>query len=972
MTAVPGYDLLKSTHIPELNTDALLYQHTKTGALILSLVNDDENKAFGVNFRTIPTDSTGVPHILEHSVLCGSRNYPVKEPFIELAKSSLNTFLNAFTYPDRTCYPVASQNLQDLHNLMDVYLDAVFYPLLTRATYEQEGWHYVLDAPDAPLAYKGVVFNEMKGAYSSPEALMGKYSMEAMFPDSDYRVDSGGDPTVIPDLTYEQLVEFHRRHYHPSNALFYFYGDDDPTNRLERLLPWLDKFERVEPVAVPSLQPSFAAPIKVERTYPQDPDSEDVKPMLTVNWLLPEVTDLDLTVSLEVLSTILLGSPAAPLRKALIESGLGENVMGGGIDTDLRQAVFSIGMKGVAPANLEPLESLILQTLSDLAEHGIDPKQIEASLNSVEFSLRENNTGRFPRGLAHMLTALTAWVYNADPIEPLFFERHLTSVKTNLANNPRYFEDLIGQYLLNNPHRVTMTLRPDPTLSEKIAAEEQARLDAVAATLTDEARRQIVENTAMLQAMQETPDAPEALATIPTLTLADIERENKRIPSEAGAVADTPVLYHDLFTNGVMYVDLAFDLRLLPQDDLPYLPLFGRALTEMGTHTEDYVSLVQRIERETGGVVASASALGHFHEDRPNAFLMLRGKAMLPKIDELFNILRDILLSVRLDNRDRFKQMVLQSKARLESGLVPSGHAVVASRLRAQLSASGLVSEQFSGISYLYFIRKLAEQVENDWPSVLARLESIRQRLVNRQAVRANLTLPASNWPTVNTALESFLTALPASAPQWQDWQLTLPRTHEAFTIPAQVNYVGKGANLYELGYTFHGSALAINNYLNTTYLWERVRVQGGAYGGFSTFNRLSGVFAYLSYRDPNLIDTLENYDGTPDFLQALDLSPSELERAILGAIGDLDAYLLPDAKGYTAFVRTLVGDSDDRRQQMRDELLGTTVSDFRRFGETLAELNHRGQVVVLGSSASVSTAQKAQADLFSSVQRLL
>lgn len=948
MTSTHGFTLLREEHIAEVNSLARLYRHDRTGAQLLSMINDDENKVFGITFRTPASDSTGLPHILEHGVLCGSRKYPLKEPFIELAKGSLNTFLNAMTYPDKTCYPVASQNLQDFYNLIDVYLDAVFYPALTPYTLKQEGWHYELESLDSEMSYKGVVFNEMKGAYSSPDDLLDQESQVRLYPNNTYGFDSGGDPLRIPDLTFDQYQAFHDAFYHPSNAYIYFYGDDDPQKRLELLDVYLRDFTARTVDSTVRLQPRFDQPRKA--VVPYEASNEDNRSLLTVSWMLPETPNPELSIGLSVLAHILTGTPASPLRKALIDSGLGEDITGRGLDLGFRQAFYSVGMKGIAPENTQQVEQLILDSLRQLSRNGIDPETIAASLNTVEFNLRELNTGRFPRGLAIMLGALETWLYGGDPFDALRINPPLQAIKDRLQRGERYFERLIEEHFVENSHRSTVILEADAGLAERRAAEEQSRLAQARSAMTPEQLDAVVADTLELQRRQSTPDSPEALATIPTLRLSDLEPKIKTIP----IAQDGPVLYHDLFTNGILYFDLGFDLHNLPQEWLPYVPVFSRALTETGTRDQSFVQLLQRIGRTTGGIRPATFISSVRGRAQAEAWLFLRGKAMLAQSGELLAILQDILSGARLDDRDRIRQMVLEEKAALEAGLVRAGHRVINTRLRAGFDEAGWTNELTGGVSYLFFVRSLLEKIDRDWPAVADTFEQIRRRLVSRRGLVANVTLDNAGWQVFRPQLADFLARLPDSAVQKEAWQPgSLPNV-EGLAVPSQVNYVGKGGSLFTAGYQLDGSVLAILNYLNATWLWEKVRVQGGAYGGFAVFDQHSGIFSYVSYRDPNLSETLDIYDQTAGFLRSLDLSENELTKAIIGAIGELDAYLLPDARGYTSMIRHLMGITDDWRQEFRDQLLTTRLQDFQQLADALDSLVTSGRVAALGSSESL------------------
>jgi Zn-dependent M16 (insulinase) family peptidase len=982
-TTTHGFEFIREETIPELNTRARLWRHVRTGAELLSMENDDENKVFGINFRTPPADSTGLPHILEHVVLAGSEKYPLKDPFFELVKGSLATFINAMTGSDMTVYPAASTNLQDFYNLLDVYADAVFHPLLSPEKLAQEGWHYELEAADAPLSFKGIVFNEMKGAYSSPDNLLGRYSQQALLPDTPYGFDSGGDPTVIPDLTYEQFKRFHQTYYHPSNAVIYFYGDDDPTERLRLMDGYLAKFEAIEVDSAVPLQTPFDAPRVLRFPYgvaadaKEDEDGEPPKSFVDVNWLLPEYEDTALVMALEILSHALLDTPASPLRKALIDSGLGEDAFGG-FSTSTRQMSFSAGMRGVAAENVEQVAPLILETLSGLARDGFDPDMIAASLNTIEFALRENNTGRFPRGLALMFRALSTWKHRGDPLAMLAYEAPLAAVKARLDAEPDYLQTLIRRYLLDNPHRVTVILEPDPDLNRRLEEAERARLDHARAAMNDEEVQAVIEQSRLLVERQNTPDPPEVLATLPGLKRGDLDPNHKPIPIAVDDSSGARVLTHDLFTNGIVYLDLALDLRALPAELLPYIGLFGQALLEMGTEAEDFVKLSQRIGRTTGGIWPSSiiapvvdprvdgrdptAAVGDTAgAGETAAYLVLRGKATVARAPELLDILRDVLLTPRLDNRERFRQIVLEAKAGMEAGLAPGGHGVASGRLRAHFHPAYRLDEIVGGVEHLFFLRRLAERIESDWPGVLADLEAVRAALVNRAGLVGNVTLDEASYSSFAPLLRDFIGGLPSSSYAAAAWNLaTLPR-YEGLTFPAQVNYVTKGANLYELGYRLDGSIAAINNILRTGYLLQKIRIQGGAYGAFCSFSSHSGVYTYASYRDPNLTGTLAVYDATADFLRTVDVNEDELTRGIIGAIGSLDAYQLPDAKGFTSLTRYLTGETDERRQRFRDELLSTTVADFRALAGVLEAANAAGDVVVLGSREAIEAANEAE-----------
>ncbi|WP_461208983.1 insulinase family protein [Desulfocurvus sp. DL9XJH121] len=951
MREMHGFVLAEERDIPEIGCRARLWRHRATGAELMSLACDDENKVFGAAFRTPPADSTGVPHILEHSVLCGSDKYPVKEPFVELLKGSLQTFLNAFTYPDKTCYPVASANLSDFRNLVDVYLDAVFHPLIPETVFQQEGWHFELDGPDGPLTRKGVVFNEMKGAYSSPDGVLHERSQRELFPDVTYGLDSGGDPRVIPSLTYEAFKAFHETYYHPSNARFWFYGDDPEEDRLRILEEALAGYEALDVDSEVGLQPAWSEPRRAEHSFA---GGEDGRAMFTVNWLLPETTDRELALALEIMEEALIGLPSSPLRRALMESGLGEDLAGVGLENELRQQFFSLGLKGVDPEDLERAEALLHETLARVAREGFGADMVEAALNSVEFDLRENNTGRFPRGLSLMLESLTSWLYGGDPFGPLAFEAPLAALKARLAAGEPVLSDLVAAHLVDNAHRVSVVLTPDANLAARREAEEGEALTALLAGMDQAQRDEVARRAEALRRIQEAPDALEAVATIPQLGIADLPGGERRIPSRTG---EARALVHDIPTRGVVYVDAGFDLSVVPDDLLPLVPLFGRALFETGTSREDFADLSMRIARKTGGLEHETFTSASLGGGPAVEQLLLRGKAMAANAGEMLDILRDVLLDARITDRERFRQILSEEKARLEQRLIPAGHMLVLSRLRARSGGAGWAAECMGGVRALAALRELAALAEKDWDAVAACLETLRGLVVRRGGLVLNLTADPGDCATVERLFPAFAGALPdAAAPAASRVPQGLPRA-EGLTLPAQVNYVGKTVDLAAAGYAFSGAHLAAVKHARMGYLWDHVRVRGGAYGAFCVLDRFAGTLSLVSYRDPAVTGTLEAFDGLGPYLAGLDMPASELEKSVVGAVGDVDPYLLPDAQGYTALLRGLTGDTDEVRAAMRAQLLDAGLADFRNLGALMEPLLPSGDVVVLGSAEALDKA---------------
>ncbi len=952
-----GFTLIREESMREAGGMVRLWKHDSTGAELLSICNDDENKSFGVAFRTPPKDSTGVAHILEHSVLCGSDRYPVKEPFVELLKSSLQTFLNALTFPDKTCYPVASCNLQDFYNLMDVYLDAVFHPRIDENVLRQEGWHIEADEADGPWAFKGVVFNEMKGVYSSPDSVLMEECQHAVFPDMLYSLDSGGDPAVIPSLTYEAFREFHSSYYHPSNARFFFWGDDPEEGRLAKVADFIDPYERRMVDSEVPLQPRLAMPRKVEAVYAAS-EEEGGKAHVAVNWLLCESRETEEMFVLNMLEHIISGLPGSPLRKALMDSGLGEDISGCGLESDLRQAYFSMGLRSIDADRADDVERIMLDTLAALAEEGVPAPAVEAALNSLEFMLRENNTGSFPRGLSAMFRSLADWLYDGDAFAPLAWETPLASIKARLAAGEPVFEDAIRRWFLENTHRVTVLLLPDAELEQVRQAEEDSRIEALRSAMSPEERVRIVELAAELRAAQQEPDSPEALDTVPSLGKEALPLENKVIPCKVEQSAGLDVLTHELDTTGILYARLAFDLSAVPARLLPLVPLYARALTELGTKRRDYVELGFDISAQTGSLGAGPVILPRSSDASVVSWLSLSGKCTAEKVERMTEIMEEILFEPDFDNRERFAQMVLEEKARMEQSAVPSGHMLVNTRLNGRLSLVGRISEEMNGVNSLFYARELSRRVDEDWASVSADLRALHEFIVRRDGLKLSLTADAPLLALARGPLERLAGLLPSRP--FPAAVLELPALPDAewLSAPAQVNYVGLGLSMAGTGYEYSGSLAVIMRHLRMGYLWDRVRVQGGAYGCFARYGRSTGAFTFASYRDPNVAETLKVYRATADYLGNLSLSEADITRAVVGAIGDVDTYMLPGAKGSAAFSRWMSGETDEERQRIREEILGTRLSDFHDFAPCLAKALEHAVPCVLGGTAAEAVAE--------------
>ncbi len=1002
----PSYEVVENELVAEYGAHCTMYRHKKTGAELLSVVNDDENKVFGITFRTPPTDSTGVPHILEHSVLCGSRKYRTKEPFVQLLQGSLQTFLNAFTYPDRTCYVLASQNDKDFKNLINVYADAVFHPRATSdpMVHAQEGWHLELEDKDEPLTYKGVVYNEMKGVYSSADSRLYRQAQRSLFPDNTYSVDSGGDPVNIPDLSFEDFKNFHGKFYHPANSRIFFWGDDDVENRLNLMDEYLSEFgesPESKPGSVVEWQKkTFSEPQWEVHPYPVGADQDETH-MVQVNWLMndEQFTPLEDLVA-GILDHLLMGTGQSVLYKTVIESGLGTAITGGGLSDELLQATFGVGLKGVKPEDTKAVEELVLKTLDKVIEDGFSEDEIASAMNTIEFRLREFNTGSFPKGLSFMLGAMSKWIYDGSATAGIKFEVPLAELKASIKESgSKIFIDFMKKYIVENTHRVTIEMKPSKTLEAEDLEEEKSRLAAIKDSLSDEEIDEVIRKTAELKALQASEDAPEDRATIPSLELSDLKREVTEFPNEVTENANdsgVTVIRHEMqSTSGIAYVSFAADTSGVDYDDIALLPVFTRIMTETGAGDLSDVQLSQKIGTHTGGVGVGLMstklnpdgiAIGTINESgNLLTKLTIKGKATSDKADELFSIFKLILTEANLDSKKKVIEMLKETKTRLEASIQGSGHSFANTRMKARYSVSGFISEKMGGLTYLDSVTSLLKEAEEDWDSILARLEKMRASILDKSTCRSGMMLDITGDKAVMDAIQpsvdSFLSSLPGDADgeKLQDFYNTehpwvtkakaemadmCPLKDEGFVVPTQVSYVGKGGKLFEDGERVPGSTAVVSRFLRTGYLWDHVRVIGGAYGGFCTFNPMEGdgVFTYLSYRDPNLAKTLDVYDATADALleaaEELENNPDALATAIIGAVGDLDGALSAEQKGSKAFNRWVLRQTPEERQQFRDEILNTKASDFRDFAMRLKSLKDSSVAVVSSKAAFEASAE--------------
>ena len=945
----PAFTCLQHCRLPLQNAEGTLYEH-RTGARVLSLVSPDDNKVFGITFRTPRADHTGLPHILEHSVLCGSEKYPVKEPFKELLKTSLQTYLNAFTYPDRTCYPVASCNLTDFYQLMDVYLDAVFFPRLSPAVLGQEGWR-LQPGKGGEYEFQGVVYNEMKGVYASADSRWEDLCQQALFPDSLYRFDYGGAPVHIPELRFDAFEQFHRDHYHPANAFIYFFGNDDPLERLCKLDAVLSRAAS-GPVPSPiALQPAWTDTRRVEGLYPAG-EHDDEGVFVSMNWLLPGTClDLDELLLANMVNYLLTRNPASPLRIALLDSGLGEDLLGGAVNGHLLQPSVAYGLRGVDHGREEAVISLILTSLETIARDGFRPDLIEGAFNSTEFHFREQNTGGTPKGLVIMLQCLNVWINGGDPLDALQMDTRIRALRARWEADPALFTRWIQTHLLQNPARAIVIVRPDSGLEARERADEAAR---IAVLTSDFARNPEAEaqNRQLLDAVerfQTQPDSPEALQRLPRLRLSDVASLPPAPPFETQTLTGVPVLTHTLDTAGILYISLLFDVRDLDAADLPLLSLYSRCLTELGTRSLDHLQFNEQLSCQTGGLSAQIETAETLRPDGMFAELTLRVKTLHEKIPATLGLLRQMLCEPLLGPPERVHQLLLEEKSNEEANLIHSGSRVISLRLLAAFTPAERASEEMGGLCYLEALRSWEpDPIE----ALTDRLQHLHRTLIRRAALKIHLGGQTEGLGAALRELPAFLGDLPEGSPPGPcEWTPLHNVPREGLVIPSAVNFVGLATRLPPGDRLPHASVRVATRLLRNDYLWDQIRVRGGAYGASCSFDRINRIFSFTSYRDPHVEQSLRTYRDAARWLAELTLSGTDLEQAVIGTLGTLSRPRHPAQESYSALIRHLTGLTPELRQQQWDEVRGTTLRDLRSTGEALVHaLETESRVCVLGS----------------------
>ena len=930
-----GFRITKVTPVEDIC--ALVYEatHERTGAQVVHIHCNDPENMFSVGFRTPPPDSTGIAHILEHCVLAGSERYPVKDAFNELSKRTLNTFLNAMTWPDRTVYPVCSAVRADYFNLARVYADLAFNPQLKPSTFQQEGHHLEFATPGDPeseLKISGVVYNEMKGAYFSAEGRIYRELRTGLSPDSHYGYDSGGDPKVMPRLTYEQFREFHRTFYSPSNARFLLYGDVEPEANFGFLAEVLEPFERVEVDSQLALQEPWSEPRTREIEYPVgEQDETKRKTFVTVSWLTGETRDVLESLTLSIALEALVGTSASPLYKALMDSGLGEDIFPGGpFEGDLRQGIIHIGMRGTEPEHAAEIERIIFETTQHVVDGGLDREIIEGAFHQIEFAGKEISP---PFPIMLLVRANPSWYFDGDPKDGLAFGRLVEQVRQSWAADPQLFEKQLKRWMLDNPHRERLVAKPSTTLAKREEEELRKQMAERKATLAEAEKQAIAENAEKLRREQEEPDPPEAIATLPKLDVKDIPREVRTIPEAQTELGSVPVVRHDVFSNGIGYVGFTFDMRDLDDELAPYVPLFSRATFGMGAAGQSYEQVDKRIGLYTGGIGGSADTGRHVTTGEPWQVFNVGSKALPRNIDELMTLLRDLLVEPDPTDTKRLKDLLQEAAARSYASLTPRGHMYAITRAAASLHHSAWRREQWEGVTQVRFLREQANQAAvQGLDELVERIGKLQRTLFTRARLQLRVAGDAEINDQMLAALEKMLTELPAGEPV-QAKPATLPADaprDSGVVVPAQVQYVGQSMEMPNLAETDTAVALEmLSQIARAEYFYKKLRVQGGAYGGASVYAAASGTFSMFSYRDPNLTETLKTYEGLAEFVRN-EVSDAAVEDVRIGAIGNADSIVAPGQVLHTARRRAMSGISDELRQRYFTGLMDVTADDIR------------------------------------------
>lgn len=966
-----AYELITEEELKDINSLGLLLKHKKTGARVAVVTNDDNNKVFSIGFRTPPFDSTGVPHIIEHSVLCGSRAFPAKDPFIELAKGSLNTFLNAITYPDKTIYPVASCNEQDFQNLMHVYMDAVFYPNIYKKEeiFKQEGWHFDLESEDAELKYNGVVYNEMKGAFSSPEQQLFRTIQNALFPDTAYGVESGGDPDFIPDLSYGAFLDFHRRYYHPSNSYIYLYGDMDVLEKLN----WLDreylKDFGDEPVdSEIKYQTPFEQRKEVETLYSLSENEEVTNnTYLSYNLSIGTSLDRDLCMAFQVIEYVLLSAPGAPLKQALLDAGIGRDIISS-FDADTYQPIFSIIAKNAEADQKEEFVDLIRKVLEKLVVEGLDEKSIKAAINFYEFKYREADFGQFPKGLMYGIQMLSSWLYDDNrPFLKLNSNKVFEVLKSRIGTD--YYTKLITQYLLNNNHVALVILKPQPGLTAIKEEQLRKKLADYKGKLTVEEIQKIVEDTRHLKEYQDEPSLREDMEKIPLLSREDIGKTALPIFNEEKEIDGIPIVHHNVFTNGIAYLKLLFDLEDIPKPLIPYVGLLSTVLGYVDTEHYSYLELSNEINIHTGGISSDVASFGK--KGSSSIYLptfQVDVKVLYEEMDNAFDLLKEIISFTKLDDEKRLLEIIAETKSRLQMHITSSGHSAAVDRAMSYFSEASRFNEETRGISYFKFIENIEADYQNRKSDLIEKLKLLMNHIFRKENLIISFTSNGEGLETLTGRLLPFVEQLKTEPVVKASEHYELHCGNEGFKTSGQVQYVARTGNFLNAGFEYTGTLDVLKVIMSYDYLWNNIRVKGGAYGCMCGFSSISGNGYFTSYRDPNLRETNEVYEKAVDYIRNFTADERDMTKYIIGTISSLDTPRTPRTQGNVSMGAYLSGTTQEDLQKQRDEILNVTQEDIRKLADIVKAILDCNNLCVIGSEKKI----EQNKDMFLEVKTLI
>lgn len=965
-----AYTVVSKQRIEELKSDGWLLRHNKTGARVALLENDDENKVFYIGFRTPPKDSTGVAHIIEHTVLCGSEKYPVKDPFIELAKGSLNTFLNAMTYPDKTVYPVASCNDKDFRNLMDVYLDAVFHPNIYREEkiFRQEGWHYELEDAEDELTINGVVYNEMKGAFSSPDDVLYREIMNSLYPHTSYAVESGGDPDVIPELTYEDFLAFHQRYYHPSNSYIYLYGDMDMAEQLSYIdREYLSKYEALAVDSTLATEPPFEKSVVVEKEYPiMESEPEEGNTYLSYNVSLGEALARRESVGFQALADALVGAPGAPVRKALLDAGIGTDISEI-YEADIKQPYYSIIAKNADESKRDAFVRIIEETLAGIATDGVEKTALRAALNHDEFKYREADYGSYPKGLMYGLQMFETWLYDdKKPFEYLELDETYKELKEAVETS--YYEELLKTVFLENKHKSIVVVRPVKGLTGKREKALADRLAAKKAAMSKEEIEAVVAETAALEAYQEEPDSVENLMKIPLLDRADIGKKARPYCNEERRAGDTTLLYHDIYTNGIGYLRFLFDLRQVPEELFPYVGLLQEMIGLVDTKKRSYSELYNEINLQTGGIAPAVNVYTNADDmSRYKLTFDLKVKTLYENLPKAFELAAEILTESVYTDGKRLLELVAENRSDKQAQMMSAGHTLAAGQALSYLSKQAFLMDQVNGLAFYRLLEGLEKDFEGKKEELSENLERLVRLIFRPENLMVDYTAEREGLTGVEPLIEELKKKLYQDAVESRPYDPKPVRKNEGLMSSAQIQYVCRAGNYAKKGLPYTGALRALKVIMSYEYLWTQVRVKGGAYGCMCQFGK-TGESYFVSYRDPNLEKTLEVYENAADFVAAFEADERTMTQYIIGAVSALDIPLTPAAKGVYSLSGYMTGLTFEKVQQERDELLATDAGTIRKLAAYIRAFMEDGCLCVVGNEEKI----KRQEALFGSVEYLI